>query len=135
MNTASAPGCSPLKAPCADPQSPAAQVDALRQLLLQAARAMCSSDAPQVQTACEELTQFAVNLRPAWGELLPGRNHLTAAEAEQQRQSLLRPLLDARAVYLAILRRWRRSLRLRRSLLEMHMDLPAVGGDELSRWC
>ncbi len=119
----------------ADTPSVVMQLDALRLLLLNAAQAISAGDAPQVQAICEELTAFAVNLRPAWGELFPNRSGMTAMEYEQQRQRIVLPLLEARALYLAGLRRWRRSMRLRRSLVEMQTDAPAYGGDELSRWC
>jgi hypothetical protein len=134
MNAVSVSASSTANNPYADMQSLALQLDTLRQLLLNAVQAIFTSDAPQVQTACEELTALAANLRPAWGELFPNQNNMTAMEAEQKRQLLLRPLFDARALYLASMRRWRRSLRLRRSLLEMQMEAPAYGGDELSRW-
>ena len=113
----------------------AMQVEALRQLLLAAAQSLCGSDACEVQHASEELTRFAVNLRPAFGELLPNPSGMPALEIEQQRRPVLLPLLEARAFYLAGLRRWRRSLRLRRSLVEMQSDAPATGKAELSRWC
>ena len=115
-------------------QSLAMQLEALRVLLLNMSRAITSGDALQVQAASEELTTLAVNLRPAWGELFPERNRIATLESEQGRQRLLLPLLEARAQYLAVLRRWRRSLRLRRSLLEMQVEAPD-NVDELSRWC
>ena len=119
----------------AEAPSVAMQVETLRLLLLGAAQALCGSDVPQVQKACDELTSAAVNLRPAWGDLFPNRSSVAAVECEQQRQRLLLPLLEARAFYLAGLRRWRRCLRLRHSLMDMQTDAPAYGDAELSRWC
>lgn len=119
----------------ADAQSPAIQLDALRTLLLNVAEAICSGDAPRVMAASAQLTALVVNLTPAWGELFPDGKHTAAMESEQQRLRVLLPMLEARALCLAALRRWRRSLRLRRSLLDMQTEVPACAGDELSRWC
>jgi len=134
MNAASLAPSSPGNHTLAAAGSLAMQLEALRSLLASATNAIGSGDVLQVQAASEELTQLAVNLRPAWGELFPDRNSIVTLESEQRRQRLVLPLLEARAHYLAALRRWRRSLRLRRSLLEMRMEAPDHV-DELSRWC
>ncbi len=110
----------------------AMELDSLRLLLLRAAEAMCAGDASQVQQACNDLSRTAVNLRPALGELFPNRNG--AVESDQQRRRVLLPLLEARAFYLAALRRWRRSLSLRRSLMDMQRDAPQYEEAEVSRW-
>lgn len=110
------------------------QLASVLQLVLNAAQALCDGDASRVQDVCEDLTHMATNLQPAWGELVL-RDGGTKIDLEQERQRLLLPLLEARALYLAALRRWRRSLCLRRSLLEMQSESPAYGADELSRWC
>lgn len=119
------------------PAAPAVamQLDSLRGLLLRAAEALCAGDASQIQQACEDLTSAVVNLRPAFGELFPNRNGMALAESEQQRRRLLLPVLEARAFYLAALRRCRRGLFLRRNLMEMRRDAPTYGGTEISRWC
>jgi hypothetical protein len=115
--------------------SPALQAEKLRLLLLDAAQSLSSGDTSEVQRAAEELTRMAASLRPAFGELFPNPSGLAPMEVEQQRRRLLLPLLEARAFYLAGLRRWRRCLHLRRSLIEMKSDAPAYGEAELSRWC
>ena len=132
MNTASLPSSSAANDICGHAQSLQLQLDALRRLLLDAAKAISTSDAQHVQSVCEALTAYAVNLRPSWGELFSTRD-LRSIQSEQEHRILLRSLLEARAFYVASMRRWRRSLRLRRSLLEMRTDLPAYDGDELFR--
>ena len=111
------------------------ELDSLRVLLLRAAEALCAGDAVEVQQACNQLASGAVNLRPAFGELLPNRSGLTPVECEQRRRRILLPLLEARAFYLAALRRWRRSLCLRRNLMDLRRDAPACDEAEVSRWC
>lgn len=111
------------------------ELEGLRLLLLRAADALGGGNALQVQQACNDLASGAVNLRPAFGELFPNRNGVSSVECEQQRRRLLLPVLEARAVYLAALRRWRRSLCLRRSLMDIERDASAYDEVEVSRWC
>ncbi len=112
----------------------ATEMESLRLLLLGAAEALCAGDASEVQQMCNQLTNLAVNLRPAFSEFFPNGSAMAAIELEQQRQRVLLPLLQARALYLAGLRRWRRALRLRRNLVEMQTGAP-FGDAEFSRWC
>ncbi|MFZ0705999.1 MAG: hypothetical protein WAM71_10385 [Candidatus Korobacteraceae bacterium] len=111
------------------------ELDSLRLLLLRGAEALGAGDAVEVQQACNELASGAVNLRPSFGELFPNRNGLTSVECEQRRRRILLPVLEARAFYLAALRRWRRSLCLRRNLMDLRRDAPAGDEAEVSRWC
>jgi len=118
------------------PDSPevVTELDSLRLLLLQTAEALGRGDAFEVERACNDLSSGAVNLRPAFGDLFPNRNGALSVDCEQARRRLLLPLLEARALYLAALRRWRRSLSLRRSLLDIRRDTLAYGEAEVSRW-
>ncbi len=113
----------------------AMELESLRLLLVQAAEALSAGDALQVQQDCNQLVDTAVNLRPAFAELFPNRNGMSPVDCEQQRRRLLQPLLQARAFYLAALRRWRRSLSMRRSLMEMQNAAPTYEQTEVSRWC
>lgn len=117
-----------------DDQSPPAQLEALRQLLHDGAQALSTGDALQAEAACSDLTRLAINLQPAFAALFP-EHEARKGLGQEERQRLLLPLMEARAFYLAALRRWRRSLRLRQSLLEMQSESSAHGADELSRWC
>ena len=114
--------------------SMAGELDSLRLLLVRAGEALGTGDALQVQQACNELASRAVNLRPAFAELFPPRPGGLPVESEQQRRRLFQPLLEARAFYRAALRRWRRSLALRRALLEMQNATAGYEEAEVSRW-
>jgi len=111
------------------------ELDRLRFLLLRGAEALCAGQGFEVEQACNQLASSVVNLRPAFAELFPDRNNLLSVDCEQQRRRLLQPVLEARAFYLAALRRWHRSLSLRRSLMEMQDLAPTYQDVEVSRWC
>lgn len=135
MSTASVSTLPEIPSPVPNGPGLAMELESLRLLLVQGAEALSAGDALQVQQDCNQLAAAAVNLRPAFAELFPNRDGLSPVDCEQQRRRLLQPLLQARAFYLAALRRWRRSLSLRRSLMEMHNGAPTYERTEVSRWC
>jgi len=104
------------------------QLESLRLLLLKTAESLCAGDAVAVEKAATKLMDLAAQSSSMAREL-------AIADFEQKRRLLLLPLLEARAHYLATLRRWRRSLRLRRSLLNLQTGDGSYGNAEVSRWC
>lgn len=131
--TTTAPLCGPANL-AVDRSGITVELESLRLLLLRAAEALGRDDASQVERTCNDLHTRSVDLSPAFGELLPNRNGLSPVESEQQCRRLLVPLLEARAFYLAALRRWRRNLFLRRSLMKMQRDPLANNGADASGW-
>ncbi len=109
-------------------------LEGLRLLLLRAAEAMGAGDASEVSRLCDEVANSEVNLRPPFGELFTGCNGSSLIEVEQQRRRVLLPLLEARAFYLAALRRWRRNLCMRRSLMRAQRETLADDDADGSRW-
>ena len=114
---------------------PATLLESLRSLLLRGAQALYQDDASQLQTECDKLTTFVENLRPVFGKLFPDCDDLAPVQMDQQRRRVLRSVLEARALYLAAMRRCQRSVRLRRSLFDIRLESSADNADELSRWC
>ena len=126
------------------------QLEALRLLLRKTAESLCAADPAEVEKNAAELTSLALAARSSWPAAMSetsqtvakqepqscsSARELAIADLEQKRRLLLLSLFEARALYLAALRRWRRSLRLRRSLLNLHAGDGSYGEAEFSRWC
>jgi len=110
------------------------QLQALARLLFAAADSLCSGESEQVRGDCRQLSDFVSQLRVASAGLLARLPSATHGEPMRRQAALLRAM-EARAKYMAGLRRWRRALVLRRSLLGLRSDTPGYNNDELSRWC
>jgi hypothetical protein len=92
-------------------------LETLKELLTAAMRSLSGGEAGNLMETSRQIRSTASDLMSLASDLA----HLpSTAEEEQQRRKLLAELSQQRAFCRAMLRRWRRSLLLRRQLLALH---------------
>ena len=100
------------------------QMECVAALLTSATNSLCEHDLPSLPDPFRELASAAGQLQSLLLSLAPAQ---WCPDVDLRRRKLLADLVQQRALYVACLRRWRRSLQLRRHLLEMHSDAACYG--------
>lgn len=110
----------------------ATQLLTLHQLLQVVAQSMCTDEAVGVEEASVRIAMLAGQTNRLLADLQMPDTAAAVCAGNEGRRALL-SVIEARAFFVAALRRWRRAMHLRRASLQSTQE-PAGYGEELTRW-